>query len=117
MHQFIFIFLRLFVQPDHTCMDHFCYPISVRIKSELFYPIVFKDIDECTELLPCSHNCTNTAGGFTCACLSGYELQRDQKSCIGTYFTQSRRNYYRLGGAGLLHVFSDWKSGPLRIRG
>ncbi|KAG1687419.1 Prolow-density lipoprotein receptor-related protein 1 [Nymphon striatum] len=31
-----------------------------------------KDIDECVETYPCSHNCRNTYGSYACSCADGY---------------------------------------------
>ncbi|CAL1548715.1 unnamed protein product, partial [Lymnaea stagnalis] len=40
------------------------------------------DIDECTKYTTlCSQNCTNTDGGYICACLPGYQLAEDGVTC------------------------------------
>ena len=42
------------------------------------------DVDECsTETHDCSHNCTNTFGGYTCSCPTGFSISSDPKRCIG----------------------------------
>ena len=42
------------------------------------------DIDECTNgTHNCSQTCTNTEGGFTCGCNSGYLLDSDDITCNG----------------------------------
>lgn len=60
----------------------------------LFYFIVylkfvflfFKDVDECKEgIFFCEFGCVNTVGSYICFCLSGYVLNRDGKTCRGTY--------------------------------
>ena len=43
------------------------------------------DTDECSRLSPCSHICTNTAGGFRCSCPLGLALDSDAKSCKGKW--------------------------------
>ena len=39
------------------------------------------DIDEC-ENYPCSQNCHNTLGSYTCSCRTGYSLL-DETECVG----------------------------------
>ena len=44
----------------------------------------YLDIDECTQgLAGCDHDCTNTPGSFFCACMNGFELLSDNRSCAG----------------------------------
>lgn len=43
------------------------------------------DVDECVDGTDCSHICNNTVGGFICNCFSGYELDTDNRTCIGTF--------------------------------
>ncbi len=31
----------------------------------------------------CAHNCTNELPGFTCSCRTGYNLDTDNKGCVG----------------------------------
>ncbi|XP_060570647.1 fibrillin-2-like isoform X2 [Ruditapes philippinarum] len=38
------------------------------------------DINECSET-PCSHNCINTNGSYTCNCQIGYFLKEDKVTC------------------------------------
>ena len=46
--------------------------------------IFHSDIDECVPgLNRCDHNCTNTAGGYFCTCMDGYELESDNHTCTG----------------------------------
>ena len=46
--------------------------------------IFHSDIDECVPgLTRCNHNCTNTAGGYFCTCMDGYELESDNYTCTG----------------------------------
>ena len=50
------------------------------------YPHLFPDIDECTtETDACvDAACTNTVGGYTCACNTGYEFMAgSQHICMG----------------------------------
>ena len=47
--------------------------------------ILYTDVDECDVDDACSHNCTNTNGSFVCSCNSGYALDSDSRTCIGTY--------------------------------
>ena len=42
-----------------------------------------KDTDECSRLKPCSHECSNTAGGYRCSCPLGLTLNQDAKTCSG----------------------------------
>ena len=46
--------------------------------------IFHTDIDECVRgLSGCSHNCSNTVGGYNCSCLNGFELEMDNHTCTG----------------------------------
>ena len=46
--------------------------------------LYYADLNECIEGLDdCSQTCTNTDGGFTCSCESGYQLLSDNKTCEG----------------------------------
>ena len=42
-------------------------------------------MDECTNVTisGCSDICVNTIGSFVCTCPLGYELDSDEKTCIG----------------------------------
>lgn len=45
---------------------------------------LFTDIDECAvNNGHCEHNCTNEAGGYSCRCASGYQLDQDGHNCTG----------------------------------
>ena len=37
----------------------------------------------------CSQTCTNTEGGFSCGCGSGFELDDDGATCNGMYTNMS----------------------------
>ena len=52
-------------------------------KKKSIFKCSFQDINECRDESPCSHNCTNIAGGFECGCAVGYRLQNDGVSCEG----------------------------------
>ena len=44
------------------------------------------DIGECAEgTHNCVQLCSNTAGSFTCACITGYTLASDGRSCDGKF--------------------------------
>ena len=63
-----------------------------------------KDTDECSRLKPCSHECSNTAGGYRCSCPLGLTLNQDAKTCSGNIFFHF-----------LLHKFLlYWCGGELR---
>jgi hypothetical protein len=40
------------------------------------------DVNECSRN-PCHQLCVNTRGSFECDCMSGFELQPDEKTCQG----------------------------------
>ena len=42
----------------------------------------FVDINECSEMAPCSQGCENTNGSYKCYCLQGYRLGIGD-TCIG----------------------------------
>ena len=46
----------------------------------------FADVDECEQgTSACDSLCQNTIGSYRCACLSGYVLNMDGKTCRGKY--------------------------------
>ena len=46
------------------------------------------DIDECARNISgCNQNCTNTNGSYFCSCYFGYEIQNDNKTCVGKDLT------------------------------
>ena len=50
--------------------------------------VVHTDINECENAIGgCNHVCTNTIGSFLCSCNAGYELDSDQRTCVGEYNT------------------------------
>ena len=42
---------------------------------------IFVDIDECSRVHGCEHECINSPGSFTCSCKSGWVLSDDGTSC------------------------------------
>ena len=58
------------------------------------------DEDECErEKGGCVHTCVNTLGSYTCSCLPGFMLHKDNHNCIGQYHTtmspfQSSYSYF-----------------------
>lgn len=42
-----------------------------------------QDINECSELNKCSHECINTPGGYSCRCPEGFFLSADVHHCFG----------------------------------
>ena len=55
------------------------------------------DIDECTDgTHNCVQICTNTEGGFTCGCNSGYLLDTDGITCNGMEKSFVHTNYLML---------------------
>ncbi|XP_060576563.1 fibrillin-1-like isoform X2 [Ruditapes philippinarum] len=69
-----------------TCGDNaLCMMQDGEIECRCFKGYVKKndicvDIDECSET-PCSHNCINTNGSYTCNCQIGYFLKEDKVTC------------------------------------
>ena len=48
--------------------------------------ILIVDLDECARNISgCNQNCTNTIGSYFCSCYLGYEIQNDNRTCIGKY--------------------------------
>lgn len=61
--------------------------------THIFAFIIVSDIDECvTTNGGCSDTCTNNAGSFVCSCLTGYELDTDDLTCIGRFTLQTSLN-------------------------
>ena len=45
------------------------------------------DIDECAlNTSGCNQNCTNTIGSYLCSCYTGYQLEKDNETCIGKHW-------------------------------
>ena len=59
-------------------------------KTILFITLrVILDIDECARNISgCNQNCTNTIGRYFCSCYPGYEIENDNKTCIGKHLMQ-----------------------------
>lgn len=52
---------------------------------DTFDDFQFTDINECSEgTSGCEQNCDNSDGAFVCSCVSGFQLQVDNRSCIQT---------------------------------
>ena len=52
--------------------------------------IIFADIDECAHNISgCNQNCTNTIGSYFCSCYPGYDIQNDNRTCVGKDLTLS----------------------------
>ena len=53
----------------------------------LCFDILILDIDECARNISgCNQNCTNSNGSYFCSCYPGYEIENDNKTCIGKGF-------------------------------
>ena len=53
-----------------------------QLPSKPFFIIL--DRDECnTESHGCQQKCVNEYGSYSCACLNGYKLNSDNKTCSG----------------------------------
>ncbi len=46
--------------------------------------MIHLDINECEVANDCQSNCDNLIGSYSCSCDAGYQLESDQKSCVGT---------------------------------
>ena len=61
-----------------------------RTKLVSFLLFVAEDIDECkTDKHRCNQICRNTIGWYECACVSGFRLDSDNVTCVGTYYKNS----------------------------
>ena len=48
------------------------------------------DINECTENIDnCTHGCIDTEGSYYCTCPNGYELRKDNTTCVGESISHS----------------------------
>lgn len=46
--------------------------------------LIVLDKDECkTESHGCQQKCVNQQGSYFCACINGYQLNKDNKTCSG----------------------------------
>ena len=46
--------------------------------------IYLSDVNECsTNNGGCNQVCTNNIGSFVCSCNAGYELDSDERTCVG----------------------------------
>ena len=75
---------------NRTCVGKFdandtsicCY-----LQCVMYFVLLFEDIDECARNISgCNQNCTNTNGSYFCSCYPGYEIENDNKTCIGKDF-------------------------------
>ncbi len=54
------------------------------------------DVDQClTNNGGCAHTCTNELPGFTCSCRTGYNLDTDNKGCVGESRLLRKFPFYR----------------------
>lgn len=45
------------------------------------------DVDECSPVSDCMHQCVNTMGGYNCACDANFKVDPgNSKNCIREYF-------------------------------
>ena len=55
------------------------------------------DIDECSsdETNACGNHtlCNNLEPGYNCTCVDGYELQADERTCLGTLILYKNKKY------------------------
>ena len=57
-----------------------------------FFLCIFLDHNECnTAIHGCQQKCVNIHGTYSCACLNGYKLNSDNKTCSGQ--TQNNFNH------------------------
>lgn len=72
---------RFFVQCRHQEVrgeaKHNCLEI-------LFTLLIFQMANECSEYGVCSQGCSNTNQGHQCTCAKGFQLQRDERTCVAT---------------------------------
>ena len=60
--------------------------------------VFLSDVDECRAGTDnCQQQCTNTPGGFTCGCNTGYELLGNGYQCQGEY-THARTHTLKTTG-------------------
>ena len=58
---------------------------------------VLQDVNECTDgSHKCSHNCSNTVGGYTCSCPIGFQITSDPKMCKGTIFSINNNTWAKI---------------------
>ena len=70
---------------NETCIGN--HSISLFNKySCLHFLIILLDIDECAlNISGCNQKCTNTIGSYFCSCYPGYQLYKDNETCIGNH--------------------------------
>ena len=57
---------------------------------------IFADIDECARNISgCNQDCTNTIGSYFCSCYPGYDIQNDNRTCVGKGLTEYLHVSYR----------------------
>ena len=62
-----------------VALENLAYSMHITINT-----IQHTDINECmASSSPCGQICSNTEGSFECSCNNGYELDDDQRTCIG----------------------------------
>ena len=66
------------------CNGQYKYPFWEGKQACHFVLTTFADINECTSNTDnCAQTCSNTVGGFTCGCFSGYRRNNDGITCRG----------------------------------
>lgn len=53
------------------------------------------DVNEClVDNGGCHHDCVNTIGTFYCRCYPGFQLDYDNKKCIGKLSSKKKKPYF-----------------------
>ena len=74
-------------QDRATCTGTYTTWLCITCYNSLIINSLIADIDECAEGSDgCNHNCTNTAGGYMCFCMDGYQLESDNHTCTGNNY-------------------------------
>ena len=56
----------------------------------VLHSMICSDVNECnTANGGCNQICTNTIGSFLCSCNTGYELDSDQRTCVGEFMAHT----------------------------
>ena len=77
------------------CVFNICilpWRYSFTLLNSVYFWFSLADVDECSSSSsnPCTQNCTNGDGNFTCSCTSGYRLGSDGFTCEGNIDTIGR---------------------------
>ena len=79
---------------NETCIGKHLISDVINTPGNIFCLIFLADIDECAlNISGCNQKCTNTIGSYFCSCYEGYQLDKDNETCIGNHLISLFNKY------------------------